>query len=220
MRAVDARSPFDHIEIQLEDAALAEDEFSDGDERGFSGLAENGAAGSEEEVLDELLREGGCAAKAVAFHVLVGGDLDLVPIEAVVLVEACIFSGDYGVLKVWRYLAEGDELVARVVGLVVDEGLEAALDVDGRGGRVDKAGGNEREHRKEPAAHDGDDEPAEERAEESLVGGFLRAAVKPGDHISGYLAGRFAEMVRQARRRAPGGGKQGRVKAEEFPIGR
>ena len=62
--AVDAGAPLDDVEIELEDALLAEDEFGDGDERGLGALAEDGAAGSEEEVFDELLGDGGAAAEA------------------------------------------------------------------------------------------------------------------------------------------------------------
>lgn len=144
--AVNAGAPLDEVEIELEDAALAEDEFGDGDQGEFGTFAKDGAAGSEEKVFDKLLSKGGGSADAVAtFHVCVGVDADLVPVEAVVLVEAGVFSGDDGVLEVGRDLAERDEAVAGVVGTMVDPGLEAALNVDGGGGRIDEAGGEERE---------------------------------------------------------------------------
>jgi len=50
--AVDAGTPLDHVEVELENALLAEDEFGDGDEGGFGAFAEEGAAGAEEEVFD------------------------------------------------------------------------------------------------------------------------------------------------------------------------
>jgi len=50
--AVDAGAPLDDVEVELEDALLAEDELGDGDEGGLGAFAEEGAAGAEEEVLD------------------------------------------------------------------------------------------------------------------------------------------------------------------------
>jgi len=61
---VNGGAPFDDVEIELEDALLAEDEFGDGYEGEFGAFAENGAAGSEEEILDELLSEGGGSASS------------------------------------------------------------------------------------------------------------------------------------------------------------
>ena len=95
----------------------------------------------EEEVFDQLLGKGGSTAPAAALQVLVGSNLDLMPIEAVVLIEEPVLGGDDGVLKLGGDLAEGNELVARAIGLAVNPGLEAALDVDGGGGRIDPAGG-------------------------------------------------------------------------------
>jgi hypothetical protein len=46
-------------------------------------------------------------------------------------------------------------LVVLVVGLAVNEGLEAALDVDGGGGRVDEFGGDEGERGGEPGGDEG-----------------------------------------------------------------
>ena len=48
----------------------------------------------------ELLRNGGCSASAIAFQIILGSDLDLVPIESIVLVEVRVLSGDYSVLKI------------------------------------------------------------------------------------------------------------------------
>ena len=75
----------------------------------------------------------------IVFEIIFGGDFDGVPVEAVVLVEAGVFGGDDGVLEVGRDLAEGNEFVALVVGLVMSPGLQAALDMDGGGGRIDPA---------------------------------------------------------------------------------
>jgi hypothetical protein len=61
------------------------------------------------------------------------------------LIEARVLRGDDSVLEVRRDLAERNEFVMCQVGLVVNESLEAALDMD-RGCRwVDPAGGYEGE---------------------------------------------------------------------------
>ena len=57
------------------------------------------------------------------------------------LVEAAIFGGDDCVLEIGRDLAEGNEFVVLLVGLVVNPGLQAAFDMNGRCGRIDPAGG-------------------------------------------------------------------------------
>ena len=174
LHAIDAGTPFDHVEIELENALLAEDEFGDGDECGLRALAEDGAAGSEEEVLDELLRDGRATADASAFHVFVGSKFHGLPIEAMVLVEARVLGGDDGVLEVGRDLAQWNELVVLVVGLAVNEGLEAALDVDSGGGRVDESGGDESERGGEPGGDEAEADGEKDGADEGL-GGTLAA---------------------------------------------
>ncbi len=148
--AVNAGAPFDHVEVKLQNAAFAEDEFGDRDQGGFRALAEERAAGSEEQVFYELLCDGGGSASAVAFQILLGGDLDFVPIEAMVLVEACILGGDDSVLEIGRDLAERNEFVALAIGPVVNPGLKAALEVHGGCGWVDPAGSNQEQSRKGP----------------------------------------------------------------------
>jgi hypothetical protein len=67
-----------------------------------------------------------------AFQIVFGSDLDLVPIEPMVLVEARVLRGDYSVLKIGRDLAERNESVAFVIRRVVNPCLQAALDVHRR----------------------------------------------------------------------------------------
>ena len=97
--AVNAGAPFDDVEVELQNAALAQDQFGHRHQRELRAFAEDGAAGSEEEILDQLLGESGAAAGAAALHILFGGDLDGVPIEAMMLVEARVLGGDDGVLE-------------------------------------------------------------------------------------------------------------------------
>ena len=194
--AVDAGTPLDEVEIELEDALLAEDKLGDGDERGLRTFAEDGAAGAEEEIFDKLLGERGGAADALAFHVALGGELHLVPVEAVVLVEAPVFSGDDGVLEAGRDLAEREVGFARVIGLVLEPGLEAALDVDGGGGRVDPTEGDEEQRGQQPERSQNDGEPEKRDADGELAerGGECRA----GGHSSGYAgAGRAGPTFSQ-----------------------
>src|SRR5579862_5392079 len=98
--SVDAGTPFDDVEVELQNALLAEGELGDGDEGELGAFAEDGAAGAEEDVLDELLRDRGASAEAAAFHVGVGSELDGVPVEAVMLIEARVLGGNDGMLEI------------------------------------------------------------------------------------------------------------------------
>jgi hypothetical protein len=58
-----------------------------------------------------------------------------------------------------------------MVGLVVDEGLEAALDVNGGGGRVDKFGGDKSERGAEPGGDESEGDVKSERPKRTLTRG-------------------------------------------------
>jgi hypothetical protein len=62
------------------------------------------------------------------FQIVLGSDLDLVPIETV-LVEGRVLRCDYSVLEIGQDLAERNEFVAFVIGSVVSPELQPALDV-------------------------------------------------------------------------------------------
>ena len=190
LRAVDARTPFDDVKVELEDAPLAEDEFGDWDQSGLRALAEDGAAGSEEKIFYELLSEGGGAAGALAFEIVLGGDLNFVPVEAVVLVEVGVFGGDDGVLEVGRDLAERNEFVALVVGLVMSPGLQAALDVDGGGGRIDPAEGRESERGEGPEKKYADEQALNEGTEGMRAGLAFGGRGRGCGHASEYAGTR------------------------------
>jgi len=118
--AINAGTPFDQVEVELENALLAEHEFGHRDERGLSSLAQEGAAGSEEEVFNQLLRKRGASARASAFHVFLGGEFNRLPIESMVLVEARVFRGDHSMLQMGRDLAEGNEVAAFAIRRAVN----------------------------------------------------------------------------------------------------
>ena len=74
-------APFDHVEVKLQNALLAENEFSHRNQRDLRALAKERSARTEEQVFYELLREGGTSANATAFHIFFGRELDRVPMR-------------------------------------------------------------------------------------------------------------------------------------------
>ncbi|SPE44079.1 hypothetical protein SBA7_290007 [Candidatus Sulfotelmatobacter sp. SbA7] len=148
--AINTRAPFDHVEVDLENAPFAEREFGHWYQCGLCAFAEDGAAGSEEQIFYELLGNGGGSASALAFQISLRIDFDLVPVEPVVVVEVGVLGGDYGVLEIGRDLIERNKLVALAIRGVVNPGLEAALDVNGGGRRVDPTGGHKDQRSQRP----------------------------------------------------------------------
>jgi len=122
---------------------LAEHKLCHRHQRSLCALAENGTAGSEEEVLHQLLRKRGASAYTAALQIFFGVDLHCVPIKPMVLVEASVLRSDDSMLEVGRDLAEGNECVAFMVRRTMYPGLQTALDVYRRGWRVNPAGGNQ-----------------------------------------------------------------------------
>jgi len=170
LRAVDAGAKFDDVEVELENAPFAEDQFGDRDEGDLRAFAEERASGAEEQVFDELLGNGGASANAATLHVVFGGNLYRVPIESMMLVEAGIFRGDDGVLQIARNLVERNEFVALAIGSAVHPGLHAALQVHGGGGRVDPAKSHQSERGKGPKKGEGEEQPAKEGAKKASLG--------------------------------------------------
>jgi hypothetical protein len=131
-----------------------------------------------------LLRNGGSSASAIAFQIVFGSDLDLVPIESMVLVEVRVLCGDYSVLEIGRDLAERNEFVAFAIRRVVNPGLQAALDVH-RGCRwVDPPGGHKDQRGKRPKKHRANDKPSNKGPEEARPNRGLGACVWLFSHIS------------------------------------
>jgi hypothetical protein len=130
-----------------------------------------------------LLGESGTAARAAAFHVLLGRLLDGVPIEPMMLVEAPVLGGDDGVLKVGRDLAEGDETVLLLIRRAVNPGLNVPLDLQRRGRRVHPTGSDQKQRGKRPKRRHCDDEPPDKRPEECLAGSGRRRFYSRCTHI-------------------------------------
>src|SRR5208283_1103907 len=107
------------------------------------------------------------SARAFAFQIFVGSNLDLVPIESMVLVEAAVLCGDYRVLESRRDLAEGDELVAFVIRLLPNPGLQTALDVHRRSRWVDPPGCHKDQRGQRPKKHQAAGKPSNRGPEEA-----------------------------------------------------
>ena len=99
------------------------------------------------------------------------------------LVETGVFSGDDGVLEVGGDLAEGNELVVFVVGLAMNPGLHAALDLDGGGGRVDPSSGDEGEGGEGPEKEEAEGQPAENGSEGRAASGAGRTLPRRGPGV-------------------------------------
>lgn len=184
LRTINTRAPFDHVEIEFQNALLAEDQFGHGDKRELGALAEDGAAGSEEQVFYQLLREGGPTANAAAFHIVSSSNLHRVPIESMMLVEARVFRGDDSMLEIGRDLAQRNEFVMFVIGRVVNPCLHAALQVH-RGSRwVDPPGSYKDQHGKRPKKRHSDEKPSNEGSESAFPMGVFEECVWVFSHTS------------------------------------
>jgi len=168
LRTIDTRAPFDYVQVYLQNALLAEDDFSHWYERDLRTLTKDRAAGSEKQILYELLREGGCSTSALAFHILSRSDFNLVPIEPVMLVEARVLGGDYGVLEIRRDLAERKELIVFLIWPVMNPGLQSALDLHHGGRWVDPAGYNQQQRGNRPKGQRSDDKPSKNGSERDV----------------------------------------------------
>ena len=120
----------------------------------------------------------------MVFDVFFGIDSNRVPIEPMVLVEARVFRGDDSVLEIGRDLAERNECVAFVVGLVVNPGLQAPLNVNRGGRRVDPAGGHQGQRGKRPHEHDANEEPSNEGPKKMAPKRSLGSRFWTVNHIS------------------------------------
>ena len=169
VRTINPGSPFDHIEIDLQDALLAKKELGDGHQCELGAFAEDRAAGSEEEVFYKLLCNRGSSAGAAAFPILVSSDLDLVPVEAMVLVETRVFRGNDSVLKIGRDLTERNKFVSFVIRRVVDPSLYAALGLHRSGRWIDPPGSHNEQRDQQPERRHTNDKPWNQESEDILA---------------------------------------------------
>ena len=153
----------------------------------------------EEQIFDELLREGGCSAIDFSgFRRDFRDFLHLLPIDAVMLVETAILGGNYSVLQVGRNPPERHEGVSLMVASVMKPSFETPLHLDAGGGRVDKAQGEEREDPKQIEAGEGYGRGPSQQAEKaagcgappgSLRQAFFHESSSP-DFVAVSLKGR------------------------------
>ncbi len=59
-------------------------------------------------------------ASAITLQIVFGSDLDLLPIESMVLVEARVLCGNHSVLEIGRDLAERNKLIAFAIWRVMN----------------------------------------------------------------------------------------------------
>ena len=177
LRTINTRAPLDHVEVELQNAPLAEDQFGHRDKRELGPLTEDGAARAEEQILYQLLRKGGPTANAAAFHIVFSSDFYRVPIESMMLVEARVFRGDDSMLEIGRDLAQRNKCISLVIGCVVNPGLQAALHMH-RGGRwVDPPRSHEDQHSQRPKKRDSEDNPSKEGSEKAFPKRGLKGCV-------------------------------------------
>jgi hypothetical protein len=168
LRTINTRTPFDHVEIEFQNALLAEDQLGHRDKRELGALAKYGAAGSEEQVFYQLLRKSGPSANAAAFDIVFSSDLHRVPIESMMLVETRVLRGDDSMLEIPRDLAERNEFVSFVIRPVVNPCLQPALHVH-RGGRwVNPPGCHKGQHSKRPKKRHCNQKPSNQAAESAF----------------------------------------------------
>jgi len=184
--AINPGTPLHHVEVNLQNPLLAEDEFGHRHQGGFGTLAKDRSPGSKEEVFYELLRNGGRSAGTTSIEIVFGSDLDFVPVEPMVLVEARVLSGDYGVLEAGGDLAERNEFVSFAIRLSMNPGLHAALNMDRRGWRVDPPPEQKDERGKRPDKGDAKAKPSGNRSEGNAPDQGFEGWIWPCLHTSGY----------------------------------
>jgi hypothetical protein len=183
-RAINARAPLDLVEIEFQNALLAEYHFSHGDKGELCALAEDRAAGSEKQVLYQLLRKRGASANAPAFHIAFRGNFHRVPIESVMLIEARVFRRDYGVLEIGRDLPQRNEFVSLTIRPVMNPGLQAPLHVHGGGRRLDPPRSHKEQRSKRPKKRQSDEKTSYEESQREFPKRGLRVCIRIFGHIS------------------------------------
>jgi hypothetical protein len=102
------------------------------------------------------------------------------------LIEARVLSGNDGVLEIGGDLIERKELVMLAIRCAVDQGLEAAFDVDGGRRRVDPAESYKGHRSQQPESCHGDGDPAEREEKKSPGEEMLFAEKRRAKHRCRY----------------------------------
>ena len=109
--AVGVAGEVSEVEVELEDHELCEVLLHLPGEEGFLEFARGGFVVVEEDVFDDLLRDGGTAAdEFFCFDVGDEAGADGADVEAVVGEEFAVFGGDEGVGSVARQVVEADPI--------------------------------------------------------------------------------------------------------------
>jgi hypothetical protein len=107
--AEDAVTPLDHVEVDLEDAALGHDVLDHHRDQRLLSLAQGRALSRQEEVLGQLLRNGRTARHDPAFlPVFLARLLDGLPVEAFVVGKLGVFRHHHRALQARRDAIVGD----------------------------------------------------------------------------------------------------------------
>jgi hypothetical protein len=121
-----------------------------------------------------LLRDGGSPASAFPFQILLGGDLDLLPVEPVVLVKVPIFCSNDRVLKIAGDLVKRKKCGAWPVRFVLKPGLPATLHLYRRCRWINPPGRQEHQRGQRPKKHQDDDDPTNKGPQEARSKSGLR----------------------------------------------
>ena len=111
--AEDAVAPLDHVQVDLENPALAEAGLEPPRDEQLAQLAHGNARRRQVEVLRQLLGDGaGAAREAAILPVAFERGLDLVEVDAVVIEERGVLRDDHRALQMRRDLPVGHPAVA------------------------------------------------------------------------------------------------------------
>jgi hypothetical protein len=91
--SVYAGTPLDYIQVELKNTLLRKQELGHRDNRKLDPFPDEGTAGAKEEVLYQLLGDGGRDAALSALEIVLNRDLNLLPVKSMVLEKSRILSG-------------------------------------------------------------------------------------------------------------------------------
>src|SRR3989344_2308007 len=123
-----AIAPLDAVEVHLKNPLLGPEQFDQAGKPHFHTFAQPAAPRPEKQVLRHLLTEGTGAAQRTALLVVFQSGLDSRDIEAPVFGELLILAGNHCHLQVIRQFAPGAPAALQIDGLIIDPGLNLALD--------------------------------------------------------------------------------------------